>query len=272
MKESLRSRQRGFNLLKLFIPVIVVAVFASILMEESPAPGNDARPAKPPTPSGPAYALGLKDNWPPMPEGKNAGAITDAAGMARANYYLILDGSGSMNDEQCSEGRRKIQVAVDAINAFTRALPKQSNFGLATFINGKNIELAPLGPDHQAGMASLGKVRPSGNTPLFSAVQFGYDKLTTQARRQSGYGEYHLVVVTDGMHSKGEDPTPAVDQLIARSPVVIHTIGFCISDKHALNQPGRTFYRSATDPASLKQGLESVLAEAPDFNIDRFEQ
>lgn len=274
---AFKSGQRGFKLTQLLVVVLVIAVAAGIFLDDGQPPsgggGGSGDPAEDQLAQRqPAYALSLKDNWPPMTQDRNSAGLADPSAMTRANYYLILDGSGSMNDEQCSEGRRKIEVAVDAISAFAQALPAQSNFGLAAFVNGKNHELAALGPNHQAGMSLLQKVRPSGNTPLYSAVQFGYQRLTAQAQRQLGYGEYHLLVVTDGMHSKGEDPTPMVGQVIANSPVVIHTIGFCISDDHSLNQPGRTYYRSATDPASLQQGLEAVLAEAPDFNLDRFEQ
>jgi hypothetical protein len=275
--------QRQFKLLKGFIVLASIGVAAGLFFGLNPGKGpgtyqasgrQDAAPSPAAQGKRPAYALGLQDNWPPLvadaPDGQQL-ALVDAQAMTRANYYLILDGSGSMNDEQCSAGRRKIQVAVDAVTAFARALPPHSQFGLATFINGKNYELSALGQQPQIGLGQLSKLRPSGNTPLLSAVNFGYGRLLQQARRQSGYGEYHLVIVTDGMHSKGEDPTPAVDRLIAKSPVVLHSIGFCIDPHHPLNQPGRSYYRSATDPSSLQQGLEAVLAEAPSFDLDRFE-
>jgi Ca-activated chloride channel family protein len=261
-------RQGGFKLLNLLVLSIMIGVVYAFLSDGG-NPG-DAKPQNRSRSGAPAYAMTLKDNWPPM--AKQSGAIADSADMTTANYYLILDGSGSMTDQQCSQKRRKIEVAVEAISAFARALPKDSNFGLAAFVNSKNRELAPLGKQHEAGLQGLYQIKPSGNTPLFNAVKFAYNKLTKQALSQLGYGEYHLVVVTDGMHSQGQDPTPMVDKIIGQSPVVIHTIGFCIDDDHALNQPGRTYYRSATDPASLKQGLEAVLAESPDFNVDRFEQ
>jgi hypothetical protein len=79
-----------------------------------------------------------------------------------------------------------------------------------------------------------------------------------------------LVVVTDGHASKGEDPTPAVNRILGESPVVVHTIGFCIGERHPLNQPGRTYYRSANNPRALQQGLETVLAESPDFSVTQF--
>ena len=113
-------------------------------------------------------------------------------------------------------------------------------------------------------------VKVNANTPLRSAVDLAYSRLLDQGRSQLGYGEYHLVIVTDGLASAGQDPTPSVTRVLAESPVVFHTIGFCIGEQHPLNQPGRTYYRSANNPQALQQGLETVLAEAPDFAVSRF--
>ena len=62
----------------------------------------------------------------------------------------------------------------------------------------------------------------------------------------------------------------AFSRLLAESPVVIHTIGFCIGEKHSLNQPGRIDYRAADDPVALARGLSAVLAESPDFTVTDF--
>ena len=132
-------------------------------------------------------------------------------------------------------------------------------------------ERLSLGADNRDAFRQAVKaVSVNASTPLRSALELAYDRLLQQGRRQLGYGEYHLVVVTDGQASKGEDPTPAVNRILAESPVVVHTIGFCIGERHPLNQPGRTYYRSANNPQALQQGLEKVLAEAPDFSVTQF--
>ena len=117
---------------------------------------------------------------------------------------------------------------------------------------------------------SANAVHPSGGTPLKNAIQQAYQRLTEQARQQLGYGEYHLVVVTDGEATTGEEPDRVVAEMLAYSPVVLHTIGFCISDRHSLNQPGKIVYKAAKDVAGLKQGLASVLAEAEDFSVAQY--
>lgn len=246
------------------------ALIYFVFFDEQPATTTPSGSVVTTPPAGPGYALTTKNNWPAIQQAE--GALTDPAQLMNLNYYLVLDGSGSMADTDCADGRPKIKVAVEAVSAFARALPQNANFGLAAFVNGSTGELAPLSTQHEAGLGRLAQLQPSGNTPLFNAAQFGYQKLTAQAQRQLGYGEYHLVLVTDGLASEGQDPTPMVQQIFGESPVVLHTIGFCIDNNHPLNQPGRSFYSAATNPATLKQGLNAVLAESPDFSIDRFVQ
>ena len=110
------------------------------------------------------------------------------------------------------------------------------------------------------------------NTHAKVAITLAYDKLMAQGASQLGYGEYHLVVVTDGHADSGQDPTPIVNKLLAESPVVLQTIGFCIGSKHALNQEGRTMYKEANNVEDLRQGLADVLAEAPQFTVTEFKK
>ena len=109
-----------------------------------------------------------------------------------------------------------------------------------------------------------------GGTPLSSAIEIAYKSLTAQAKKQLGYGDYHLVVVTDGVANTGYEPDNVLAKILTESPVVVHTIGFCISTRHSLNQPGRTIYNTAQDYESLRKGLQSVLAEAPEFSVSEF--
>jgi Ca-activated chloride channel family protein len=89
----------------------------------------------------------------------------------------------------------------------------------------------------------------------------GYSLLQKQAQRQLGYGEYYLVVVTDGEADRETTPV-IVNKIVSESPVIISTIGFCIGEGHSLNRPGLTMYHDATNLEQLNQGLESVLAES----------
>ena len=247
----------------------------SWLIEPDPVPTAPPAPMSPPAAAPmsaarlPGYALNPSNTWPPEATTGNAQGL--ASDLFAVNYYVVLDGSGSMNESNCSEGKRKIEVARTALSAFARSVPAQANLGLAVFDGRGLSERLPLGPVNQDGFrGAVDQVKVNANTPLRSAVDLAYSRLLEQGRRQLGYGEYHLVIVTDGLASAGQDPTPAVNRILTESPIVFHTVGFCIGEQHPLNQPGRTYYRSANNPQALQQGLETVLAESPDFSVSQF--
>jgi Ca-activated chloride channel family protein len=243
------------------------------LPEESGAPplvgsgGDNTRSAV-------SYALRAEDSWPPLQETEEriGQGVASAADLLAANYYVLLDGSGSMNDVACSAGKTKIEAARVALDSFSASVPAGANLGLTVFEQRGIGELLPLGVgNRQTFHTAVSQVRAGGGTPLRTAISLAYEKLFEQGRRQLGYGEYNLVVVTDGIASRGEDPTDMVNRMLAESPVLLSTIGFCVGDEHSLNQPGRTYYRAADNPAALRKGLEAVLAEAPAFDLSDFE-
>lgn len=211
-----------------------------------------------------AAAQGMQ--WPPA--GKVEGLAQD---LTARNFYVVLDGSGSMSERACQGDGRKMDQAKAAMETFSKAVPRNANLGLAVFDSRGLQEHVPLALDNrQDFMRQVGITAPSGGTPLRDAIALARQRLENQARRQLGYGEYTLVVVTDGEASPGQDPRPVVDDMLARTPIIVHTIGFCISPRHSLNQPGRTVYKAANDRAALERGLEAALAEAPAFTADRF--
>ena len=206
--------------------------------------------------------------WPPKSQDPN---IELSKNLLTKNYYVILDGSGSMEDTGCSGNRSKIEVAREALINFARIVPADANLGLLVFYNGKINELVPLGTDNREKFISaVASCRANGGTPLLSAITRGYKTIEKQAQRQLGYGEYTLVTVTDGEANSGEDPRRIVNWILDNSPVQIHTIGFCIGTNHSLNIPGRTVYKPADSPDQLNKGLSDVLAESETFDVTEF--
>jgi Ca-activated chloride channel homolog len=211
-----------------------------------------------------AAAQGLQ--WPPP--GKPDKLAPD---LTARNFYVVLDGSGSMTERACMGDGRKMDQAKAALETFSKAVPRNANLGLMVFDSRGVQEQVPLALDNRQNfLRQVSVTAPSGGTPLRDALALARQRLEEQARRQLGYGEYTLVVVTDGEASAGQDPRPVVNDMLTRTPIIIHTIGFCISPKHSLNQPGRTVYKAANDRAELERGLEAALAEAPAFTADRF--
>lgn len=213
--------------------------------------------------------------WPtPAPKDQK---IELAPNPLAKNYYFMLDGSGSMKDKACGgSGEEKIIIARRALKELMVVIPADANVGFAAFdLRQGTSERVPIGSglgNRDAVSRAIDETVADGGTPLHNAVVLGYQKLEHQARRQLGYGEYHFVIVTDGEANAGQDPTNAVNFILSHSPVVVHTIGFCIGGNHSLNQKGRIHYKEATDYQSLKGGLEEVIAEAPVFDAKAFQQ
>ena len=203
--------------------------------------------------------------WPPIKEQQDN--ILPADQWTRKNYVMIFDGSGSMEGQRCSGNRLKIQVAKDAVIEWAQSIHEDAHLGLIAFDkNGLSVRLQLGEGNREEFIQKVQAVKPGAGTPLTKSVQQAYDILTDQARKQLGYGEYHMVIVTDGAAGKPDNLTKAINTVLYRSPIIINTIGFCISETHSLNQPGRTVYKAADNPDALRQSLHEVLAESESFD------
>ncbi|MBI2039386.1 MAG: VWA domain-containing protein [Candidatus Niyogibacteria bacterium] len=215
-----------------------------------------------------AAAAGSPDfrGWPPAPTENDKIVLADD--LLAENYWLVFDDSGSMSERACGGGGDKIDVAKSAAMEFFNSIPARANVGLYQLNVGAVV---PLGINNRDVLKNAVRyVRASGGTPLRSAMEDAYGELTRQGQRQLGYGTYNIVMVTDGEANSGQDPERIVGAITQQSPIVIHTIGFCIGSDHSLNQPGVTYYAEANNPEQLAQGLAGVLAEAPKFDVSAF--
>ena len=198
----------------------------------------------------------------------------EGVSLTRTNLVAILDMSGSMAESYCAGAyRNRADAARAALVAWLDSVPLEANMGLVVFAKGDVSLRVPLGgSNHLAFVDAVMAAEPGGDTPLQEALSLARRVLETQAARQRGYGEYRIVVITDGQHSDGQDPAPVIEAIYAdfANPIEIHTIGFCI-ESSALNRPGVTYYRSANDPDELSRGLESAIAEAETFDMMRFD-
>ncbi|MFC1670255.1 VWA domain-containing protein [Spirochaetota bacterium] len=197
-------------------------------------------------------------NWPPKIKEK-----VEVGDVSKTNYYIIFDGSGSMSG-------KKIQVAKNALKRFITLIPANANIGLTAFDKQSNSERAPLGSKKELIVSKVDEIRAGGSTPLGQSVEIAYKKLGIQANKQLGYGEYSLIIITDGQATDESRLKRAVKYLLNESPIVIHTIGFQIGMGHPLNQPGKIYYKTASNLEELSRGLDSVLAELEDFTVKKF--
>ena len=200
-------------------------------------------------------------DWPPSSMKEEV--EVDLKKTGSKNYYIIFDGSGSMEGE-------KLEIAKKAFVQFIKIIPENANIGLVSFDASGFYERAPLGSSKKDIIDKVSMIRAGGNTPLGGCIQIAYEKLGMQAKKQLGYGEYNLIILTDGQATDGTLIDSAVSMVLSETPVVIHTIGLKIGTGHALNQPGKIYYKAAENLKDISSGLESVLAETEDFTVMDF--
>jgi hypothetical protein len=196
-----------------------------------------------------------------------------AASLTR-NFYFIFDGSGSMSESltrQCTGDRRfgsRLEGAKWAVEQFLLLMPRDVNLGLWVFDADGNRERVSLGPDHYAAfLTEVRKTRAGGNTPLTESIEQGVNRLVQQRDQQLGYGEFRLIVVTDGQ-ATGR-PLPQAVNYAGEQRIPIYTIGLCIGEKHELRKYSVS-YRAADSIEALKRGLEETLAETSVFDPQTF--
>ncbi|GLQ71206.1 vWA domain-containing protein [Vibrio penaeicida] len=212
-------------------------------------------------------SVGAANNWPQL---EQPSAMVSNNLLAK-NYYIVLDGSGSMDRTSCGNGNSRIDVAKDALTQFVSSLSDDTQIGLYVFDEHGSNERAALdsGAAHKHKVIDfISKVQPNHGTPLGSSISQALRSLNDQAAMQLSYGDYNLVIVTDGVAGDTPLMNSMVDKIIVETPINIHTIGFCIDDDHALNRKGYVNYQSAQNAEQLLTGLGTVTAEAESFDVD----
>lgn len=224
---------------------------------------------EPTTISEPQYEASQEAPKPKVwPYNSNVGeveATSEVPEMLRSNYWVVFDDSGSMDSDTCdSSNKTRLEAAREATRAFYRLIPEDANFGLMV-INNTRTPIVPLSvKGKQVGvLEKIDEIDTDGGTPLNAATKNAFETLTSQGLRQGGYGEYNVVIITDGASGDG-DISDNIDFMIDKTDITVHAIGLCSDDNRALNQSGRTFYTSARNTAELEKGFEAVLAETDD--------
>ena len=175
-----------------------------------------------------------------------------------------------MDASSCEGDGNKIDIAKRAVVDYSKTLG-DSNIGLVVFdSNGINERFSLSKINHSEFRNQVNSIVAGSGTPLESSIKIAYDKLKSQASMQGSNGEYNLVIVTDGEANSGEDPTSIVNEIGYKSPVNITTIGFCIGDRHSLNNKELVHYYAASDYTSILAGLKEVQSEGENISDEEF--
>ena len=188
--------------------------------------------------------------------------LTNTAPAAQ-NVVVILDDSGSMQEQMRSTRVRRMDAAKEALITVIKQLPADAQLGVLA-LNSRSSHgewIVPLGPiDGTLATEQIRRVNAEGGTPLGMYMKTAADALL-KLRSEQHYGEYRLLIVTDGEANDPELLEMFLPRIIGRS-LAVDVIGVDMAGEHSLAQKVDS-YRRADDPASLQQAIAEVLAETP---------
>jgi Ca-activated chloride channel homolog len=187
------------------------------------------------------------------------------------NFYFIFDLSGSM-DESCA-GERKIEGAKKAINEFIKKVPDDVNIGLLLLGLQNEVEIeevVPLGQKNKDKFIKVvQKAEPQGRTPLGKATFFVINKLIDQYKKQLGYGEYRMIVITDGKATDEANYNNSMKELKRYPFIALYGVGLCVNEYHLLKS-NSIKYTDAHDYEQFGKALEETIAELENFDPKDF--
>lgn len=186
------------------------------------------------------------------------------------NIVVLLDDSASMKQPLRSNSSiTKIDAAKQALLTILERAPADSQVGVMVLNGHRGQEwVIPLGPINKATLtAKVNRIRPGGGTPLGESMKSATDALLA-LRNQEHYGDYRLLIVTDGEATDPDLVEAYLPDILARS-ITVDVIGVDMARTHSLATRVDN-YRKADNPASLTQAIEASLAErtADDQNAD----
>jgi Ca-activated chloride channel homolog len=228
-----------------------------------PGPQNQA--ANPP-------ANAADETAPSLAPKRAALQFGEGKASTQRNLYIVFDGSGSMAQGLKQPGEQKfankLVGAKWAVREFLKTIPDDINLGLFVFDASGVREVVSLGSGNRNQFLNeINRVRASGGTPLGESIMAGVDALMVKYQQQLGYGDFRLIVVTDG--EANPDTMNSAVQYAQDYGVPIFTIGLDVQSNHSLRDSSRQFF-SAKSFEELKKGLIDATAESETFDENTF--
>jgi hypothetical protein len=189
---------------------------------------------------------------------------------ADTTVVVLLDDSGSMRNQMRTESgvEPRMAVAKTALTRVVEQLSPQTTFGLLLMngARGNGGWLVPLAAlDRASALSRIANVKADGGTPLGQSMKSAIDELL-ERRSEVPYGDYRLLVVTDGEATDRNTLEQFLPDMVARG-IIIDVIGVDMQSDHSLASRAHS-YRRANDAASFEQALTEIFAESADSSTD----
>ena len=186
------------------------------------------------------------------------------------NIIVILDASGSMKEKfRADQSKSKMDAAKEALKEVLAKIPDNTQIGLLVF-SGSNVQndwVYPLGPKNtEQLLAAIALPQPGGGTPLGQYMRIGTNRLLEQREKQYNYGNYRLLIVTDGVAQDEGKVAQYTPEILGRQ-IRVDVIGVDMQTDHLLAKDADS-YRKADNPGELVAAVTQILAETGGTGTD----
>ena len=182
--------------------------------------------------------------------------------IAAQKVVVVVDDSGSMADRMRHERVRKIEAAKRSLSVVLEKLPADAELGLLALNRGWMIPLQKL--NRNQVKQQVEQLRARGGTPLGSRMKEATDELL-KLRDKDPYGDYRLLIVTDGEASDQNLLNAVLPDIMSRN-LLVDVIGVDMQSEHSLATQVSN-YRRADDPDTLEEAIAQSLAESDDSQV-----
>lgn len=198
------------------------------------------------------------------------GLCNEETDLHTENIIVILDASGSMNDKfRADQSKSKMEAAKEALREVLAKVPENTHIGLLVF-SGSNVQddwVYPLGPKNtERLMTAIELPQPGGGTPLGKYMRIGANRLLEQREKQYNYGNYRLLIVTDGVANDEAKVAQYTPEIIDKQ-IRVDVIGVDMQTDHLLAKDADS-YRRADNPGALVAAVSQILAETGGTGTD----
>ncbi len=189
----------------------------------------------------------------------------DSTALHTDNVVVIFDGSGSMEGKIGS--KTKMLAAKMALLGALKQMPADTQFGMIAFsknANGWTYELQAF--DEKRVWEQVKKIQSGGKTPLGRYIKVAADRLLEERQKQFNYGNYRLIVITDGEASDTSLMSAYAKELVTRG-ITLNVIGVGMKKEHSLKTTAH-LYVAANNVKALNHAVSNLLAEVPNIDPD----